>query len=411
MSRVVHVIMNTQAPTIHLPLVIIRIEFNDVSFTSPANIWHNKIYGTSQSQLNHYMNEVSYDKFQYVPASETDGTADDGIITLHLNENHPNTQGDSVAFLSRLNSALVLADSKIDFSLYDTNNDNAISKDELQIMFLVAGGESATGTSPGVWAHSWCMYGGNANAPIHDNVKLMNCADNGDYSLFGEKHGTKDASIGIIAHELGHAAFDLPDLYDTDGSSEGIGNFGLMGAGSWGAKPGDTQSGQTPVHMTGWCKIQAGFVEPTVVNNPVSSVNLTATSSNDYKVYKLPSGVNGEYFLLENRGASGYDMGLTSLAGTSNYTGGLLILHIDDNVNGNADETHKKVDVEEANNAGLDSGSNRGHINNLYFNGNATTFNNTSTPNSRRYNGTNSGVSVENISDSAAVMTADVTVN
>ncbi len=40
-------------------------------------------------------------------------------------------------------------------------------------------------------------------------------------------------TCGVFAHEMGHAAFGLPDLYDTDNSSEGLGNWSLMAGGSW----------------------------------------------------------------------------------------------------------------------------------------------------------------------------------
>ena len=36
-----------------------------------------------------------------------------------------------------------------------------------------------------------------------------------------------------LAHELGHLLFGFPDLYDTDYTSEGIGDWCLMAAGSW----------------------------------------------------------------------------------------------------------------------------------------------------------------------------------
>ena len=52
----------------------------------------------------------------------------------------------------------------------------------------------------------------------------------------------EDCRIGVCAHELGHLLFGFPDLYDTDNSSEGIGNWCLMAGGSWGG------GGDTPVH-------------------------------------------------------------------------------------------------------------------------------------------------------------------
>ena len=392
-----------------LPLVIIRIEFNDYTFNSDAAVWNSKIFGNSEGELNHYFNEVSYGKFQFSKANETEDTENDGIITVKLNENHPDDIED---FPNRLVQAIELTNDYIDYSQYDRNNNNAISREELQIMFLVAGGERATGVRPGIWAHAWCMYGGNAEAPTLDGVEVMGCYTNGGYSRFGESHfshGT-DASIGIIAHELGHGALELPDLYDTDlnSISEGIGNFGVMGAGSWGQKSIEEAPGTTPTHMTGWSKVYAGFVDPIVIENNSSNLKFRGTSYIDYQLYKITTRRSGEYFLLENRTNSGYDRGLFSLEGETDFAGGLSILHIDDNMHNNDDETHKLVDIEEANNAGLDAGTHRGHINNLYFSGNIDSFTPTTTPNSNLYNGTSSGLSVTNISDTGASMFADI---
>ena len=54
--------------------------------------------------------------------------------------------------------------------------------------------------------------------------------------------------IGVCAHELGHLLFGWPNLYDTDESSSGLGNWCLMAGGSWN---GD---GDIPAHPSAWCK-------------------------------------------------------------------------------------------------------------------------------------------------------------
>ena len=140
-------------------------------------------------------------------------------------------------------------------------------------------------------------------------------------------------------------------------------------------------------------------------------VNVKGTSYSDYQLYKVPSGVSDEYFLIENRAANGYDLGLYTLLPVGTFTGGISILHIDDNQPDNKDETHKLVDVEEANNAGLDNETDRGHVNNLFFSNNSTEFTPSTTPNSDRYNGSSSSVSITNVSATGATMTFDLDVN
>jgi immune inhibitor A len=90
----------------------------------------------------------------------------------------------------------------------------------------------------------------------------------------------------------------------------------------------------------------------------------------------------------------------------------MLILHIDDNQNNNRDETHKWVDVEEADgNTELDDRTNRGRDEDLFYNGNNTSFTPTSTPNSNTYDNGASGISITNISNRGNIMTCDVQKN
>lgn len=388
-----------------LPLLVVRIEFNDFQFINSASQWSRKIFGNQHGQLNEYYNEVSYGKFKFKRASEYEGVSNDGIVTVHINKNHV---GDDYN-RELLVDALDLVDSYINFAPYDKNNDGALSVDELAVMFIVAGGEKALGMKPGVWAHSSCLN--SPEAPLKDGKKILDCMQNAEYAIIGERHFNHDATIGVMAHEFGHAVFDLPDLYDVSGHSAGIGRFGLMSRGMWGSEP-DEDLGETPVHMIGWSKIKANFVEPIVVSSSKSDVSLHASQLSGFNIYKIPTKHNGEYFLVENRGMSGYDVGLVdSLVDGNLGDGGLLITHIDENVNGNENVSHKLVDVEEASNAGLDSMLHGGHMNNLYFEENSNLFDGESTPNSNLNSGHSSGISVTNISEAGDIMTADININ
>jgi len=388
-----------------IPLLVIRIEFNDYTFDNDASVWASKIFGTKKGQLNHYYNEISYGKFQFDVVSETDGT-NDGVISVLLDKDHP---GNDDFDVDEYYSALSKASEYIDYSIYDKNKNGSLSASEFQVLFLIAGGEASTGVKPGIWANSSCFQ----RDEEFDGVYIINCTGGGKYAAFGEKHSRsgQDATIGIMAHELGHSAFDLPDLYDIDSSSEGIGIFGLMSGGSWNSTTEDAAHGATPAHMSGWSKVKAGFVVANVIDNDKKELAIYGAGSMDYNLLRINTSVENEYFLIENRSAVGYDLGLSSLDDAGdNYAGGLLILHIDDNENSNEDEDHKWVDVEEANNAGLDKKSHEGHINNLFFNGNKTEFTPQTTPNSNTYNSKKSGISITNISDSGSTMRADITI-
>ena len=52
----------------------------------------------------------------------------------------------------------------------------------------------------GIWAHASCLY----PSPTLDGYSIGECGYQG-YSTFGERQGNHDATIGVIAHELGHS--------------------------------------------------------------------------------------------------------------------------------------------------------------------------------------------------------------
>ena len=142
--------------------------------------------------------------------------------------------------------AAIAADPNVDFDPYDNDGNGYV--DAFIVIHAGPGGE-VTGNSDDIWSHKWTLAGG---ARSVDHTKIY------AYLTVPE-----DCKIGVCAHELGHLLFGFPDLYDTDYSSEGVGNWCLMAGGSWGG------NGDTPVHPSAWCKANQGWV--TVDNRKTNS--------------------------------------------------------------------------------------------------------------------------------------------
>ena len=375
--------------TTQTDLLIIRINWNDYKFNSNAQTWSNTIFGNCEGQQNHFWYKNSHGKSAFRKAQEIDatggGSANDGIITVSLDYNHPNP-GSSGNFHSYLKEATNLADPYIDFSSYDTDGDSSLSITELQVMFLVAGYESAYASgSPGVWAHKWnvCSGAEGVTIPETDGISSLLCSNG--YSRFGELQGDHDATIGIISHELGHALAGLPDLYSTNSANDGIGVHGLMSSGSWGYKIGE-YSGASPVPMIAWSKIKAEYISATEKTSSETGIKLYSNLSNNFNPIKIPVSTS-EYYILENR----------EITSTGYFTeGGVLITHVLENQSNQNTTSSKKVDVEEAVGTDLDTnGGNLGDSNDFWRSGNGSSF----TENSKTMN---------NFSAAGSIMTIDI---
>ena len=261
-----------------------------------------------------------------------------------------------------------------DWGPFDNDGDGRVD-----VVFVVHQGHGAecgaAGDSNYVWSHAWFLNDFVSDLSVQYDGKLI------DRYLMVPEEDCSGAheKIGIYCHEFGHA-MDLPDLYDVDYSSAGIGIWGLMAYGHWG---GDLNSPQTPTHLCAWSRVQAGFVAPQVVTSNVSSVSLWPGM-----VYQLwtNGAVGKEYFLVENRALSGFDANLPG--------GGLAVWHVDDNMatttnTDNAVDGRRRVDLEEADAAGdLDSWANTGDAGDLYPGSSSNTlFDGASTPDSRDHLG------------------------
>jgi immune inhibitor A len=283
--------------------------------------------------------------------------------------------------------AVWAADSAVDFSEFDNDNNGYVDA-----LFIVHAGPGAevTGNVNHIWSHAWSTL----NVPYVDSVYAWS------YSTEPE-----DGRVGVFSHEAGHAIFGLPDLYDYDYDSEGVGNWSLMAGGSW------NNSGRSPAHMDAYCKIQSGFVTPQVVTCNQDSVLIPNVTYNPM-IFKLwRDGSPGtEYFLLENRTLHGFDSHLPWF--------GLLIYHVDETMPNNNHQWypgytnygHYKVAVEQSDGLWqLEHNINAGNHGDPYpgtmpmhF-----TLNDTTVPDTKDYAFVSTYVAVENVSFPGDTMMAD----
>ncbi len=277
--------------------------------------------------------------------------------------------------------AVLAANASVNFGPYDNDGNGFV---DAFIVVHAGPGAEVTGNSGHIWSHKWVLDGG---AMSVDGTKVY------AYLTVPE-----DSKIGVCCHELGHLLFGFPDLYDTDYTSEGIGNWCLMAGGSWGG------GGNTPTHPSAWCKANQGWASVTnVTTNGVKNIADVKDSGKVFRMWK-DGAAGSEYFLVENRQKTGFDASLPA--------GGLLIWHIDDSVAGNTNEAHYKVALMQADGLrDMELDHNRGDGGDPYPGStNNTTFNNTSTPSSKSYAGANTCVAVTGIGPSGPVMSANLRV-
>jgi immune inhibitor A len=273
------------------------------------------------------------------------------------------------------NDAFSAADPDIDFTPYDNDGNGYV---DAFIVVHAGRGAEETGAMGDIWSHKWVLPAERAA----DGTRV-----------FGYLTIPEDAKIGVCAHELGHLLFGWPDLYDTDYSSAGIGDWCLMAAGSWGL------GGDRPVHPSAWCKVNQGWVD--VVKQTVDgtvTVNEVKAGRIVYRLWK-DGAIGTEYFLLENRQRDGYD---ASLPGD-----GLLVWHIDDALSTNRDERHYKVALVQADGRkDMEGNANQGDDGDP-FPGSAhnVTFGDSSGPSSKSYAGAATSVSITEIPEASASMT------
>ncbi len=212
------------------------------------------------------------------------------------------------------------------------------------------------------------------------------------YQLTGLGMHKVDLRIGTICHENGHLLCRFPDMYDygqRDGDhekSQGIGRYCLMGSGN------HLNQRRTPSPVCGYLRELARWVDTVVdLNNPGA---YTTQHGHYDTVMKFSTEKTNEYFIVENRTKLGLDSHLPS--------SGLAVLHCDtlgsnEWQEGTRNEHYQCALLQADGHLDLENNRNAGDVGDLFTAKAGAVLSNATTPSSREWDGTDSGLLISDV--------------
>ena len=283
----------------------------------------------------------------------------------------------SVSFGSRARELIVealdhLKSQGFDFSQLSSDNNGYIYA--LNVFYV---GDRVNNWSEGLWPHSWVLaspYDAGGGKKFRD-YQITNMGS--------------ELTLRTFCHENGHMICDYPDLYDYGGESAGVGHYCLMCYGG---------NDKNPVQVGAYLKNEAGWATKATAISPGITASLS-TAGNEFYLFTKNS---EEYFIIENRQKSGRDVFLPDA--------GLAIWHVDENASNNNEQMtpgqHYECSLEQADNRfDLENQANAGDAEDLFASPGSTSFFDNTTPDSKWWDGGNSGLNITQISASTATMT------
>lgn len=302
-------------------LVVLLVDFEDAPIARNRAHFEQLFFGVGNNSVRDYFREVSRECVDIVgdvfgPFRLPEDLTYYANGESGLSASTPNTS-------TMAKHAVEAATAAVDFSQYDNDWDGAV--DGLVIVHADTGAETtkdAAIRANRIWSVKWSLDGGALPRNGVDVFAFMTVPE--------------DARIGVCCHELGHLVFGWPDLYDSAKPKtwSGLDSWCLMSSGSWNG------GGDTPAHPSAYCKVLANWVP---LRSPTHAEDFTLEDAERTgTILRLgPHGKGGpEYFLAENRQRIGFD---AKLPGS-----GLVVYHIDENVDDNTNELHPLVGVMQA---------------------------------------------------------------
>jgi len=364
-------------------VLILLVDFSDKVSQAPAAYFDSMGFAQDTFSLTSYYNEVSFGRIDIVTVDwpgDVEWSRAPETYAYYVNDNYGwgayprNSQG-------LVEAVCTIVDPVVDFSKYDNDGDGLVDG----VNLIYAG--QFDGTPQMIWPHAWAL----GNPLTVDGVEVYTFSVQNEF-----KYNPGDKSANTICHEFGHI-LGLPDLYDLDYDSKGIGNWGLM---SFGVFNG---GGWSPAEFCPYCRSELGILDLIEITQPgmyqIPAIELSNTA---YRIWT--GGDSGyQYFILENRRQIGLDEALPSE--------GVMIWHVDkymtSNNNqwypGHTDEGHYLVALEQADGLWqLEKNTERGDSGDPYPGSSSNTeFTYWTVPDSRNYLGEDTQVYVSSIPASA----------
>lgn len=214
-----------------------------------------------------------------------------GPVTVDYPQTYPcSTENNHIL----IPAALRAADPLVDYALYDADGDNVVEM--VYFIFAGAGANYAGNDSRYLWPHAAQV----ASSMNLDGVKFKRYACSTEF--YGQEKDRIIDGIGTICHEFSHV-LGLPDLYDTDYSTNGLStspeDWSIMAGGSY------LNFARTPCCYSLYERYAIGFATPETIEQEHAYTLSTIGHSNHG--YRINSNIPDEYFLLENRQNTGWD--------------------------------------------------------------------------------------------------------
>ena len=285
--------------------LVILIQYNDCSFsrsdypTLIDNMLNQKDYGGyDDTDLGRYTGSVRdyfYDNSMglFDPQFDVKGPV---TVNYSMYDAHDKDDGSGPKIQPMILDALHALDSDIDYKEYDGDGDGEVD----MVYFIFAGcGSNVTNNNDGLlWPHQWTIY--KQNMLGHFETVSKDGVVFGRYACSTELAGSEEQSyidgIGTICHEFSHV-LGLPDLYDTnyenDGQSNHPSNWSVMASGGY------LNNSRTPAGYGLLERYLARFTMPQLIESEADYQLKPISESN--QGYRINSGADKEFFLLENR--------------------------------------------------------------------------------------------------------------